>query len=182
MYNQKISLFAAIFFVMVSSAYGIDTFPDPNSYPDFNSDEVVNFTDFAMFALNWQESGVGLDGDFDDNGIVDENDLETFSFLWMSGPHPLEVFEEFKAALSVADVNDALTFIAEASKERYAEVFQIMEPNLPNYVAGMGEMIYDRQIGDQVKYEMVHQDGEDTLLFPVIFVREDDGKWRIFNI
>ncbi len=182
MYSQKISLFAAIVLGMVSAAYGIESFPDPNSYPDFNSDEIVNFADFAIFAESWQESGSGLDGDFNKNGIIDSNDLETFCFLWLSGPHPLNVFEQFKSALSIGDVNEALTFIAEISRDRYAEIFQIIEPNLPDYAADMGEMIFDRQRNGEVIYEMLHQDGAETLSFPVFFIREDDGKWRIFNL
>jgi len=94
----------------------------------------------------------------------------------------LDVFESFKAALAVGDVNEALNFIAEISREKYAEIFQIIEPNLPDYVAGMGEMIFDRQRGGKVKYEMLHQDGPQTLSFPVFFIRDENGDWKIFNL
>jgi len=159
----------------------IDSFPEPNSYPDLNSDKIVNFVDFAIFAENWQRSGGGLDGDFDNSGTVDTNDLATFAYFWLNGPHPLDVFESFKASLAVGDVNEALTYIAEISREKYAEIFQIIEPNLPDYVAGMGEMIFDRHRFGEVKYEMRHQDGAETLSFPVFFIRDEDGNWRLFN-
>jgi len=161
---------------------GIDSFPEPNFYPDINSDNIVNFVDFAIFAENWQMSGSGLDGDFDDSGAVDTNDLATFAYFWLNGPHPLDVFESFKAALAVGDVNEALTFVTEISREKYAEIFQIIEPNLPDYAAGMGELTYDRHSDGEVKYEMLHQDGELTLSFPVFFIRDEDGNWRIFNL
>ena len=160
----------------------IDSFPEPNSYPDLNSDKIVNFVDFAIFAENWQKSGSGLDGDFDNSGTVDTNDLTTFAFFWLNGPHPLDVFESFKAALAVGDVNEALTFVTEISREKYAEIFQIIEPHLSDYAAGMGEMIFDRQRFGEVKYEMLHQDGLQTLSFPVFFIRDEDGNWRIFNL
>jgi len=160
----------------------IDSFPEPNSYPDLNSDKIVNFVDFAIFAENWQKSGSGLDGDFDNSGAVDINDLATFAYFWLNGPHPLDVFESFKAALAVGDVNEALTYIAEISREKYTEIFQIIELNLPDYVAGMGEMIFDRHRFGEVKYEMLHQDGPQTLSFPVFFIRDEDGDWRIFNL
>jgi hypothetical protein len=159
----------------------IDSFPEPNSYPDLNSDKIVNFVDFAIFANNWQKSGSGLDGDFDNSGAVDTNDLETFAFFWLNGPHPLDVFESFKAALAAGDVNDALTYVAEISKEKYAEIFQIIEPHLADYVAGMGELILDSQEEGEVKYEMLHQDGATTYLFPVIFIRDEQGNWQIYN-
>jgi len=159
----------------------INRFPEPNFYPDINSDKIVNFVDFALFANNWQKSGGGLDGDFDNSRTVDTNDLATFAYFWLSGPHPLDVFESFKTALSVGDANEALTYIAEISREKYAEIFQIIEPKLADYVAGMGQMTFDRQRNGEVIYEMRHQDGPETLSFPVFFIREEDGNWRLFN-
>ena len=178
MRNKRIFL---ITLAMVSIANGIESFPEPNSYPDFNSDKIVNFVDFAIFANNWQKSGSGLAGDFDNSGTVDTNDLATFAYLWLNGPHPLDVFESFKTALAAGDVNEALTYVAEISREKYADIFQIIEPNLPGYVAGMGEMTFDRQRVGEVKYEMLHQDGPQTLSFPVFFIRDEDGNWRLFN-
>ena len=159
-----------------------DVFPGPNSYPDFNGDKIVNFIDFARFAQNWQESGSGLDGDFDNSGTVDANDLPTFAYFWLNGPHPLDVFESFKTALSGGDVNEALAFVAEISRDKYAEIFGIIEARLSDYAAGMGEMTFDRQGAGEVIYEMLHQDGAETLSFPVFFIRDEDGNWRIFNL
>ncbi len=160
---------------------GIDSFPDPNLYPDLDNNDMVNFIDFAIFANNWQKTSSGLAGDFDDSGAVDTNDLATLAFFWLSGPPPLDVFESFKSALLVGDVNEALTYIAEISREKYAEIFQIIEPNLVDYAAGMGELTFDRQRNGEVKYEMLHQDGAETLSFPVFFIREEDGNWKIYN-
>jgi len=53
MYNQKSLLFVAVVFSMVSIANAIDVFDDPNLWPDFNSDNIVNFVDFATFAVHW---------------------------------------------------------------------------------------------------------------------------------
>jgi len=181
MYSKKALLFVAVVLSMVSIAKAIDVFPDPNLYPDFNSDNIANFVDFATFARNWQKSGAGLDGDFDKSGAVDANDLATFSYLWLSGPHPENVFESFKAALAVADCNEALTFVAGFSQAQYAGIFQIFGDHLTDYASGMGELIFDRQRDGEVIYEMLHQDDGQTLLFPVSFIREEDGYWRLFN-
>jgi len=186
MRNKKTFLLAIFILTMAlianGRAIGFDSFPEPNSYPDFNSDKIVNFADFAIFANNWQKTGIGLRGDFDNSGTVDTNDLATFAYFWLNGPHPLNVFESFKTALASGDVNEALTYIAEISREKYAEIFQIIEPNLADYAAGMGQMILDRQMVGEVKYEMLHQNGAETLGFPVFFIRDEDGKWRIFNL
>ncbi len=157
------------------------SFPEPNFYPNLNGDDIVNFADFAVFADNWQKSGAGLDGDFDDSGAVDINDMEIFAYFWLNGSHPVEVFGLFKAALAVGDTNEALIYVAEISREKYDEIFQIIEPYLSDYAAGMGELTYDRHSYGEVKYEMLHQDGGETYSFPVFFIRDEDGNWRIFN-
>lgn len=158
------------------------SFPEPNFYPNLNGDDIVNFADFAVFADNWQKSGAGLDGDFDDSGAVDINDMEIFAYFWLNGSHPVEVFGLFKAALAVGDTNEALIYVAEISREKYDEIFQIIEPYLSDYAAGMGELTYDRHSYGEVKYEMLHQDGGETYSFPVFFIRDEDGNWRIFNL
>jgi hypothetical protein len=157
-------------------------FPDPDSYPDFNGDKIVSFVDFARLAVNWQESGSGLDGDFDNSGTVDADDLATFAYFWLNGPHPLDVFESFKTALAAGDVNEALTCVAEISRDKYAGILGIIEAHLSDYAAGMGEMTFDRQRPGEAIYEMLHQDGAETLSFPVFFIRDEDGNWRIFNL
>lgn len=183
MYNLKLFVFiSSVVLSMASVVNAVDGFPDPNFYPDLDSNDIINFADFAIFAENWQKSGNGLDGDFDNSGFVDNNDLAILSFFWLSGPPPLDVFGSFKSALAAGDINEALTYIAEVSRQKYAEIFQIIEPNLPNYVAGMGELTFEWQKGSKVKYELLHQDGPKTLSFPVFFIKEEDGKWRIFSL
>jgi hypothetical protein len=181
MYSQKALLFVAFVLSLVSIADAMDIPADPNFWPDFNNDNIINFVDFATFAVHWQESGDDLDGDFDKSGAVDANDLATFSYLWLNGPHPENIFESFKTALAIADCNEALTFVAEISRDKYADVFQIIEPHLTDYAAGMGELTFERQRNGEIIYEMLHQDDGQTLLFPVFFIREEDGNWRLFN-
>jgi len=97
------------------------------------------------------------------------------------GRSPLHVWALFKAALWTGDRDKALTFVAEISREKYAEIFQILQPHLQDYVTGMGEMTLSSCEPTEVKYEMLHQDGPQTLSFPVFFIKDEDGNWRIFN-
>ncbi len=62
---------------------GADEFYQPRA--DYNDDGIVNFIDFAMFALPWRmtDANISLDGDND----VDMNDLELFCDVWLwTGP------------------------------------------------------------------------------------------------
>lgn len=53
--------------------------------PDLaGNDNFVNFRDFAVFAENWQKTGTGLQGDFDNSGKVDISDLAYLTEYWLA--------------------------------------------------------------------------------------------------
>lgn len=145
-------------------------------------DNAINFADFTALAQNWQKTGSGLAGDFDDSGKVDFNDLKILCDYWLAGTQPPEeVFDLFKTALAARDINKAVSYIAEISRDKYSDIFTAIEPNLPNFAAGMGQMTLIYSDVGEAKYEMLHQNGGQTYSFPVVFIREDDGNWKIFN-
>ncbi len=61
-------------------AFGI---PEPN-VPNLNNDDIVDFDDFAILAGNWWKSGLNLQGDLDDSGTVDTEDLIVFCWYWLA--------------------------------------------------------------------------------------------------
>ena len=157
---------------------------DPNFYPNLNDDPFVNFADAAILAANWLASGPSLAGDFDGSEQIDFYDLAYLAYFWGAsacGPAPEDVFAEFKAALQSGNINEALTFIADSSRDRYAQIFSAIEPNLPDFAAGLGDLTLSSQASIKAVYEMAHQDGEQTYSFPVVFVRDEHGNWEIFN-
>ncbi|MHC4617745.1 MAG: molybdopterin-dependent oxidoreductase [Planctomycetota bacterium] len=52
--------------------------------PNLDGANPVNFVDFSVFADNWKEIGPGLEGDLDQNEVVDANDLAVFKDYWLS--------------------------------------------------------------------------------------------------
>jgi hypothetical protein len=148
---------------------------------DLDSDGLIAFEDFAKFAENWLSAGTGLIGDFDKINSVDCNDLAIFADCWLKGSRPESIWEQFKAALAAGDINTALTFIAETSRDKYSEIFQVMGSNLSDFAAGMGTLTLQSQDEDAAVYEMTHQDGDTTYSFPVIFIKDSDGSWKIYN-
>lgn len=150
---------------------------------DLDGDGVIAFEDMAKFAQNWLSTGAGLVGDFDTSNSVDYNDLSIFADCWLKGSKPESIWEQFKASLAASDVNTALSFISEPSKDKYAEIFQIIGTRLPEYAAGLGDLILksESEIEGEVKYEMTHQAGSETYLFQVIFIRDEQGTWKIDN-
>jgi hypothetical protein len=147
---------------------------------DLNKDGIIAFEDLAVFAQNWLQAGTGLTGDLDDSNLVDYADLAVMADCWLKGNRPEGIWEQFKAALAAGDVDKALTFISEIARSKYASIFQIIGPSLPDYAAGMGDLIFDSQEEGKIKYEMRHQVGSETYLFPVIFIKDEDGSWKIY--
>ncbi len=50
---------------------------------DFNLDGIVNFRDFAALAGDWQKSVTNKTSDLNGNGIVDIDDLDLFTQVWL---------------------------------------------------------------------------------------------------
>ncbi len=50
---------------------------------DFNFDGIVNFNDFAALANDWQKSVSNKTSDLNGNGIVDIDDLDLFTRVWL---------------------------------------------------------------------------------------------------
>jgi len=120
--------------------------------------------------------------DLDCSESIDFDDLKLLSDRWLETyPEPNEVFDALKDALTAGDIETALTFVAENSKNRYAEIFQAIDSNLPDFAAGMGALILESQEEGRAVYEMTHQDGATTYSFPVVFIKDDDGNWKIHN-
>jgi hypothetical protein len=148
---------------------------------DIDGDGIIAFEDLAKFAQNWLLTGSGLTGDFDDSNSVGCDDLSIMADCWLKGSRPEGIWEQFKEALTTGNINEAVTFISVISRDKYSDIFYAIEPNLPDFVAGMGQMILSSSTLGEVEYEMLHEDGGQTYSFPVTFVKEDDGIWRVFN-
>jgi hypothetical protein len=50
---------------------------------DFNFDGIVNFRDLAVLADEWQKSGTHKTSDLNGDGIVDTDDLDLFTQVWL---------------------------------------------------------------------------------------------------
>ncbi len=155
---------------------------DPNFYPNLNNDQLINFKDFAILAGNWLESGPSLDGDLNGDETVDVNDLRYFSYFWLAnacGPSPEEVFESFKAALLADDVNEAASYFAEVAAENYRLLLEQLRPYFQQMVNDMGDLIFIEQNEEMAFYDLLREEGGDTYGYPVIFVRDEMGQWKI---
>jgi hypothetical protein len=102
--------------------------------------------------------------------------------LFKSGTSPVDVWEQFKDALLADDVDKALTFIISFKREDYAKILKNARPHLKEFVGGMRDLVPSSQEAGAAEYELLSTDPNgNTLSFPVHFVMDDDGNWKIMN-
>lgn len=148
---------------------------------DLDGDGIVAFEDLARFAQNWLLTGTGLTGDFDASQWVDCNDLSILADCWLKGTRPLNVWEQFKDALADGDINQAITYFTEVSAENYRVFFEQLSSYLPQMASEMGELIFLEQKEKIAYYDLLREENGDTYGYPVIFVRNETGQWKIYD-
>lgn len=97
-----------------------------------------------------------------------------------AGVSPVDVWEQFKAALLADDIDKALSFISSWSRKDYAEILKETRPHFKEFVEGMGDLIPSSQDAGSAVYELLTTDPNgNTIAFPVYFSLEKDGTWKI---
>lgn len=152
---------------------------------DIDSSGLIDFADFVKFADCWLaeagSSNYKTSCDFDDDNIVDVYDLKAFCNCWLKGSRPQDIWEQFKIALAAGDISQAVSFFAEVSAENYRVLFQQLQAYLPQMASDMGELILIEHSEEMAYYDLLRQENEETYGYPVIFVIDETGQWKIYN-
>jgi hypothetical protein len=148
---------------------------------DLDSDGIIALEDFAILAQNWLVTGEGLAGDFDDSNSVDYNDLSVMTDCWLKGTRPEGIWEQFKASLAAGDVNTAVSYFTEVSAEKYRTFFEHVRSYLQQMVNDMGELIFVEQNKGMAYYDLLREENGDTYGYPVIFIMDETGQWKIYD-
>ncbi len=148
---------------------------------DFDGDGVADFTSAAFTEPQTTYSSQGL---FlarlratDDQGQV----YSASTLVSVGGIPALEPkWEGLKAALRLADISGALTFIHSASRQRYEAVFRRLTPEQLTMIDRSLTTITPVEIGPNgAEYAMRRERGGELLSFPVWFQVDADGIWRL---
>jgi DNA-binding beta-propeller fold protein YncE len=92
---------------------------------------------------------------------------------------PEETWNEMKEALKDGDIEAALTHFSVGSKERYREIFTLLENELPRIAEEMEDIqrIYIR--GDVAKYRIRRLEGGIQITYYIYFIKDEEGNWKI---
>ncbi len=124
-------IFPAVFVFLIITAISSAQY----DYPDLAGDaNIINFSDFTVFAENWQQTGAGLAGDFDDSGKVDFHDLAYLSYYWLTAQWECrEIDLDYSGLIDFSDfVIFADCWLAEAGGPNYNTNCDFDDDNIVN--------------------------------------------------
>ena len=88
-------------------------------------------------------------------------------------------WEGMKGALMNNDIEGALDYFSNASKDEYREIFELLNSELRTIAAAMREITMSEVMGNTIEYYIKRfQRGVDISYF-IYFVRDEKGMWRI---
>jgi hypothetical protein len=84
-----------------------------------------------------------------------------------------------QSALLAGNIPHALTYFASGSQARYAEIFQVVKPQLPAMIATWSN-IQPIMISDKYAQYSIQRLFDGTMLgFSVVFIKDEGGVWKI---
>ena len=94
---------------------------------------------------------------------------------------PKVTFERFKSAILKNDIKTALSLMSDSLKEKYEKMFEQLGEHRRDYAEGLGRIYFDTKLDNMLYYEMVTEQDDGMVAFPVHFVLEDNGDWQIIE-
>ncbi len=104
--------------------------------------------------------------------------LELLSFADLN-TRLLATWDTFKTALRAGDVPTALTYITVTNRSFYEGVFAALTIPLTQLDQMLTSITFVTQRGPSVEYSMLRTAGGYTYSYPVLFVKDTDGEWRL---
>ena len=107
------------------------------------------------------------------------SEVITFTLEPLPPVPPEEVWSDMKENLAAGNIEGALNYFSEGSKEKYREIFTLLGDRLPTLANNMQdiELIYVR--GDIAKYRIHRLQYEQQITYYIYFGKDEDGYWKI---
>ena len=84
-----------------------------------------------------------------------------------------------KDSLRQGNIEQAISFFAQPSRERYRGIFNTIQSQLSDIVTGMGPIQFINLDNGVAKYRIRRQEAAGEITYYIFFVVDQDGIWRI---
>lgn len=102
----------------------------------------------------------------------------------VTGEGPEKVLQAFAGRLKNRDIDGALAYVATPMRDQFEDLFTRLRDKLPlvadDISAGKAETGLSTEFFCEVN--LVREEGEGKITYPVVFVKESSGEWRISGI
>jgi len=160
--------------------------PVANYSWDFNGDGIVDESGSAISEVtaNYEQTGLylpsvtvtdTLGSAYTETTVVNVLSRDEMDNLFKNK------WEGMRGKLMGGDVEGAVRFFYERTRNRYREQFTALAPVLNEIASDMGEMRMVNATADRAEYEILIDRNGKRYSFHLIFVRDEDGIWRIEN-
>ena len=90
-------------------------------------------------------------------------------------------FNEMKSALTAGDVDAAVKSFSGASRSMYHQRFSALSSVLDQVAGDMGPIAFVEADGNRAVYDLTTERDGKVYSYQLVFIREEDGIWRIYN-
>ena len=147
---------------------------------DFDGDGLVDLTSETSDAASYTYSDEGLF--FPTVTVTDDLGTKTSALAIINVfvlPDLVAKWTAMKDALRVGDIGQALGFIAGESRERYREIFIVISSHLSQIDSYLTDINLLAVEGNQAEFEMLRLRQGVEVSYYILFVRDNDGVWRL---
>ena len=92
---------------------------------------------------------------------------------------PTAKFASFKSALEANDVNATIALFIPDAAEKYRPIFEELQPKFAEMVSDMAGFVQISDNGQRAVYDVLREENGEMFGYPIVFVRDEMGNWRI---
>jgi hypothetical protein len=90
-------------------------------------------------------------------------------------------WNEMKSALADGDIDEAVKHFSNASRSIYHHRFTALSSVLDQVAGDIGPIAFVESAGDMAVYDLITIRDDKIYSYQLVFIREEDGIWRIYN-
>jgi hypothetical protein len=93
-----------------------------------------------------------------------------------------DLWVRMTAKVKMGDIPGAVKVFVQGQRQSFQSVLQDLQPDPVTAVGQLGTLSPRSATADDAEYRLVRQSGGTTRAFPVFFIRDRDGVWRISDM
>ena len=157
----------------------------PVSYQmDFQGDGTVDYTGTTLNGINYTYTAEGIF--YPTVTVIDDQGNVYSDSIAVTGLSKTEIdallrmkWEGIKRKLLNGDIEGALTFFDETSRQDYRNLFNVLFSVLPTIVPEMADIQFIEHVENAAIYDIQTTRNGITYSFQLLFMKDSNGVWRI---